>query len=247
MMNRPPVQATLIKALSGFFQASKLSPARIALLSLALIGLLYTILLINVDRQPATLPVDGDAPLTQERDAPTLSTTAEAIADEKLGELFLGEYDRLSGAPDATVAADVETSPPTAEGSWAGTLILSLFIVLGLAYAGIWGLKHYTLRANGAAHNFGGKHLAIQETQILGPNQKLHLVRLGEDLLLIGATDHTITYLARYDADQITDNFDDHLQVALRPQTVAGQPVPLQESLEALRKVQHRGRGEDDA
>jgi hypothetical protein len=72
-------------------------------------------------------------------------------------------------------------------------------------------------------------------------------VRLGQEILLIGATDHSITCLARYDAEQMAESFDDHLQVALRPQTNGSQPVPLEESLDALRKVQHRVRGGDDA
>jgi hypothetical protein len=39
------------------------------------------------------------------------------------------------------------------------------------------GFKQFNLRSSGAALNVAGKQLDIQETQILGPHQKLHLVR----------------------------------------------------------------------
>jgi flagellar biosynthetic protein FliO len=247
-MNRPSLQSTLIKALSDFFQSGKPSPKRIALLALGLIGLLYTVLLIGLNRTPMTTSISGDNSTLarQEAELSTAQTSTASSADDALGETFLSEYERFAGeqpsAEEATVAAS--TSPST--GSWVGTLTFSLLIVIGLAYAGIWGFKQFTLHSNNAALNFGSKQLSVQETQILGPNQKLHLVRMGQEILLIGATDHAITCLARYDADLMAEGFDEHLQVALRPQAAA-QSVPLQESLEALRKVQHRGRGGDHA
>jgi flagellar biogenesis protein FliO len=245
-MNRPSLQSTLIKALSDLFQSGKPSPKRIALLALGLIGLLYTLLLFGLNRAPITTSItdDNSTLARQEADISVAQASTASSSGDELGETFLSEYERFSGGQ--TLEEEAATSTPPTTGSWAGTLTFSLAIVLGLAYAGIWGFKQVTLRSNGAALTFSGKQLSVQETQILGPHQKLHLVRMGQEILLIGATDHAITCLARYDADQMDERFDEHLQVALRPQAT-DQPVPLQESLEALRKVQHRGRGGDHA
>lgn len=248
-MNRPPWQSLLIKKLAGSLQAGNSSPKRIVLLALGLIGLLYTILLIALNRPTANPQITADT-FTAPRQEVSLSTStagADPGADDELGAAFLSEYERLSGGQPTADEANVVPSASATTGSWASTLIFSLLAVLGLAYVGIWGFKQFTLRANGGAPGLGGQRLSIQETQVLGPHQKLHLVRLGQEMLLIGATDQSITCLARYDADHLDDNFDQHLEDALHPQSPANQPVSLQESLEALRQVQHRGRGGDHA
>jgi hypothetical protein len=49
-MNRPPLQSTLIKALSGFFQASRTLALADRVALPGLIGLLYIILLVGVAR-----------------------------------------------------------------------------------------------------------------------------------------------------------------------------------------------------
>lgn len=240
-MIRPPSQSALIQALSNFFKESNLSPWQIALLSLGLMGLLYVTLLMGLSRPGTTTQV-----IPQNAQPTPLSAPASDSGDE-LGSTFLGEYERLSGAQSATNTPSLEASTAATTASWAGALTFSLVMVLGLAYASIWGFKQVSRRSGGAGLSVASKQLDIQETEILGPNQKLHLVRLGQEILLLGATDHTITCLGRYDAEHIAESFDEHLQVALHPQANVSQPVPLQESLDALRKMQHRGRGADDA
>ncbi len=239
-MNRSPLQRSLTEGLALFFKRGNLSPRQIGMVALGIIGLLYTVLITNVDQTASAAP--HPAPI-QQSGAPTPAATEDSLGNE-----FLNEYQRLSNAPADANAAEPE-SAATASGSLGGSLIMAVLLVGGLAYAGIWGYKQITLRQKGTV-KMGGTLLSVQETQPIGTNQNLHLVRLGEEMLLIGATDQTITLLARYGAEQFEGSFDDHLQAAQRPtsaKAAAPQPVPLEESLQELRKVQRWQRGGDDA
>ena len=64
------------------------------------------------------------------------------------------------------------------------------------------------------------------ETTPLGPNRNLHLVRVGERVLVVGATDHGITALDAFDRDAAIDEGllaeptpDELLAEALGPDT----------------------------
>jgi flagellar biogenesis protein FliO len=194
---------------------------------------------------PSALAAQQATPTFLINDSETVTDSLDALSPE-----FLEEYDRLSGARNSTEPAARNTTLNVDAGSPIGTILVSLLIMVGLVYAGVWGLRHYFRRKSGEMLSPEGKLVFLQETQTLGPNQKLHLLRLGGELLLLGATEHNITCLARYDADQFTKTFDEHLQAAHRThttQSAATTPVPLQASLNELRKVQRWQRGDDNA
>jgi flagellar biogenesis protein FliO len=48
----------------------------------------------------------------------------------------------------------------------------------------------------------GPSLIDVVTTTPLGPNRSLHLVRVGEELVLIGSTDHSVTSLARLGVDE---------------------------------------------
>ena len=248
-MDRPTLQTALTQGLAVLSRWSKLPARGIGLVALGLIGLLYVVLVVSMERPaPATVTTAEPPPTSQPEIELRTRNGDTSNAAETLSAGFLGEYDRLAGQPQTTPTADdgtIETDP----GSWAGTLAFSLLIVAGLAYVGIWGVKQ-SMGRQSSTTQVGSQTLAVQETQSLGPNQKLHLVRLGEEMLLIGATEHHITCLARYGTAGVDDSFQDHLQTARQSThastTVPTSPVPLQESLAALRKVQRWQRRGDD-
>lgn len=238
-MNRSPLQTLFTQGLTAFFQKGRLSRRQIGIVALGIIGLLYTVLLTSVDHSASA----AQAPAL-----PQQSTTATPVPADALGPEFMTEFQRLSAAPTDSAATSADTTAAI-PGSFGGSLIMALVLVLGLAYAALWGYKQFILRPQNSDRD-NSTFLSIQETQSLGTAQKLHLVRLGEEMLLLGATDHNITLLARYGAEQFEQPFDEHLkaaQSATTSQSSLLQSVPLQESLQALRNVQHGHRGGKDA
>jgi flagellar biosynthetic protein FliO len=73
-------------------------------------------------------------------------------------------------------------------------VLLKLGVVIGLIYACLYLLKRWR-GPLGAA----GRRLAVLETTRLSTRQSLHLVRVGSQVLLIGATDGGLSLLAELD------------------------------------------------
>lgn len=247
-MKRSPFQSALATGLSGLIQSRNLSRRQIGIIAVGIIGLIYTLLLAGVGQPALAAPAQQTQPSNSRQITATPDT--DTPDTDTLGAAFLSEYDRLSTGETAAPTSEAAALPDS--GSLASTLMMSLLIVGGLAYVGIWGFKQYTARQGGGLLPNSSQRLSVQETQSIGTNQKLHLVRLGEEVLLVGATDHTITLLARYTADQFEGSFDEHLRAASQPSAPAKpstgpQPVRLEESLQELRKVQRWQRGGDDA
>jgi flagellar biogenesis protein FliO len=248
-MESPQVESGVVHKLASFWQTSKLTRAQIGLAALALLTLLYAVLWIVVER-PATVAQAQGTPPVSVPIAAEKTEPSSAADDGALSATFLGEYDRLS---DASVVAEPAGNQEsvTAPGTTLNTLFFSLLFVAGIAYAGIWGYKQLLMRQQGLPAMMSGKQLSVQETQLLGPNQRLHLVRLGNETLLLGATEHTITCLARYGTEYTDNSFDAHLAAATHQKPVTTpsvpQPTSLQESLDSLRKVQHRPHGGENA
>jgi flagellar protein FliO/FliZ len=94
-------------------------------------------------------------------------------------------------------------------GGAGGTLLrmgIGLVVVL-LVIGAVW----YVLKRVRAAKYpemdaRGSSMIDVLATTPLGPNRNLHLVRVGDELVVIGATDHSISALARIEDDQ-TESF----------------------------------------
>lgn len=242
-MDSQTVESTAVRTLSTLFKRGKLTRTQTGLVALATLALLYAVLWTVVD-QPT--------PVASAQEVPQVATPSATSPtdDSSLSSTFLSEYDRLAGA-SSTSATNADAETASAPASTLNTIFFSLLFVAGMAYVGVWGYKQYVIRQKGLPTALGGKRLSVQETQALGPNQRLHLVRLGDEVLLIGATEHTITCLARYGTEQADETFADHLATATKqtpvPTPSVPQPLSLQESLDSLRKVQHRQGGGDHA
>jgi flagellar protein FliO/FliZ len=83
-----------------------------------------------------------------------------------------------------------------------GRLFFGLVIVIAVI-----GIAYAILRKASRARLPGrrGTALEVLETTPLGPNRNLHLVRVGERVLVVGATDHGITALDAFDRDAAID------------------------------------------
>lgn len=95
-----------------------------------------------------------------------------------------------------------------------GTLLrlgLGLIVVVGIILA-IWFLMKRSQRGRlPGAGGPGGALVDVVSTTPLGPNRFLHLIRVGEDLILIGATEQSVTPVARIAGDQAVDLLGDEV------------------------------------
>ena len=108
----------------------------------------------------------------------------------------------------ATFAADGESTPlnlsePKANaaqsaGSSSGGLvrtIVGLAIVIGVIYGLYWVLKQVKASREATAEGTGLKTLA---TLPLGQNRAMHLIRAGEEVVLVGVGEHGVTPIRTY-------------------------------------------------
>jgi flagellar protein FliO/FliZ len=139
---------------------------------------------------------------------------------------------------------DLGSSEQAAQASGGGggiaRMVVGLAVVLGVIYGLSWVLKQ--VRASREAAAVGGGLQAVS-TLPLGPNRSLHLVRVGSDLVLLGAAEKGITPIRGYDVEQAraagllddaadADADGEVVEVADVPQLPAG---PAPSLLDALR------------
>ncbi len=119
-----------------------------------------------------------------------------------------GAANAATAEPDflASLEAAGKGEAPKKEPSLGMTLVrfvMSLALVLGLAYATILGLKRFTNMKTGAGHS--GRRIRIVENSQLGPNRALHLVEIGGRKLLVASTPSQVSLIAEIEADQASD------------------------------------------
>ena len=107
----------------------------------------------------------------------------------------------------AALAADGERTPVNldtgesatqAAGSGGGgiaRMVVGLAVVLGVIYGLSWVVKQVKASREGTA---AGGALSSVASLPLGPNRSVHLVRVGDDLVLLGAAEKGITPIRAY-------------------------------------------------
>lgn len=121
---------------------------------------------------------------------PLPSTKEEnQVGMDEAEEPFLAEYD--SEAIPFLAKNSTDEKP-----FWmsAGELALKLFLVIGLVYLALAGLRW--LQKGRIQATAMSTTIRVLETTGLAPGRALHLVVVGEKTLLIGATDHQLSLLA---------------------------------------------------
>jgi flagellar biosynthetic protein FliO len=94
------------------------------------------------------------------------------------------------------------TTVPSSGAADLGRVLLGLMLVvlvIGALYAGMKRTQRGKLPGGRASGS-----VKVVETTQLGPGRNLHLVHIGDRVLLVGATDHGITLLQGYDRDEAT-------------------------------------------
>ncbi len=102
--------------------------------------------------------------------------------------------------PGVAGAGTANGKAPSVSGAGADVIrtIVGLAVVLGVIYGVYWLLKSSARAKSGRADD----RIGVIATTPLAPNRSLHLVRAGDELILVGATDHSITPLRVYTADE---------------------------------------------
>lgn len=233
-------QSGLSNSLAQQIRQRRWSPKRTLLLAGAALLLLYAGLL-------AAMPTDAAAARPVADNAPAALRQAEPTPAAEAGDVspaLLAEFDRLAADSEPAAQEQFGAENPGQSGA-VSTIFASLLLIVAAIYGGVWLYRRYAGGAQGGVA-VGGGMLAVQESHAIGPNQKLHLVRVGEELLLIGATDQSISFLARCDGEQ-TDSggFSSHLQSAMTTEQSSG--LDLSEGLQRLRNLSNAGfRGGSD-
>ncbi|HWH14863.1 MAG TPA: flagellar biosynthetic protein FliO, partial [Miltoncostaeaceae bacterium] len=79
---------------------------------------------------------------------------------------------------------------------------IGLLVVVGLILAVWWGMKRMQRGRMPAAGGPAGTLVDVVSTTPLGPTRFLHLIRVGDELILVGATDHAVTPVARIGGEE---------------------------------------------
>ena len=127
-------------------------------------------------------------------------TTRLALVASSLAAALLAPASALA-LTDAELA-DLEQAPDASTGSIGETGASSgvrVFLGLAIVLAILWALHRIIRRVQrGRLGAIGGDGaMEVLSTTHLGPNRVLHLVRVGDEVLVVGATDHAISALHR--------------------------------------------------
>jgi flagellar protein FliO/FliZ len=119
-----------------------------------------------------------------------------------------------AGVTGAVAEQGTEQAASGGGGGGVVRMIVGLLVVLAVIYGVYWLLKAYG-RSKGAQSD--GK-LEVVSTTALAPNRMLHLVRVGDELVLVGTGEKDVRPIRVYDATE-----------SLRLETMlhAGSPAPM--------------------
>jgi flagellar protein FliO/FliZ len=108
-------------------------------------------------------------------------------------------------------------------------MIVGLAVVLAVVYGIYWLLRHWNRAKHKGASTDG--RLTVVATTPLGQNRAVHLVRVGEELILVGSSEHSVTPIRVYGPDEAARIDGDDLY----PSTVVPAPPMTVSELELAR------------
>jgi len=191
--------------------------------SICLIAVVAAAGLVHPVRASAATPAHhAAAPAKVKRAGKAARSTAPAF-----------HVDRTPLGSDVTSAGGSSGSSVSTGSAGADVIrtIVGLAVVLAVIYGVYWLLKSAARAKAGRSD----ERIGVVATTPLAPNRSLHLVRAGDELILLGATDHSITPLRVYSGDEaalLEGSPQPGMPLALPPATPA-RPASF---LEALRQ-----------
>jgi flagellar protein FliO/FliZ len=142
----------------------------------------------------------------------------------------LAAFHRDNTPLSPTLTQDATGHASTGGGAAFARMIVGLVIVIGVIFGIYWLLKTWGARTKGGARMNNGQ-IEVLATTALTPSRTVHLIRVGTDVVLVGATDGAVTPLRVY------ENGDLRALEAAPYDSFAPAPAPKQRVafLEALR------------
>ncbi|HYE08313.1 MAG TPA: flagellar biosynthetic protein FliO [Planctomycetota bacterium] len=121
-----------------------------------------------------------------------------------------GEGAAGSVPPDATLFSDTEWAgservKPAGDASVGGAVVqlaVALAVVLGVALAAGWALKRLNVRRFAAAR---GANVRLVETVSIGHRRAVSLLRIGDQVLVVGQGEHELCHLATLPASVLAE------------------------------------------
>lgn len=92
------------------------------------------------------------------------------------------------------------TSVASGTGGAALHMVLGLAIVVGLIFGIYWLLKRTAKRNDGTVRDDG--FIGVVSSTPLGPQRSVHLVRVGDELVLVGASEQSVTPIRVYTPEE---------------------------------------------
>jgi flagellar biogenesis protein FliO len=175
----------------------------------------------------ATAPAPAPAPAAKS----TTTTQQEDDASAAKRRAASSEFERKKLDSDAFEADDKkasgeDTGTSSSNGSFL-RFVFGLIVVVGAILGVHWLLKRWgQSRIQGVAGRTGV--IDVVATTNLAQGRTLHLVRVGRELVLVGATEQSITRIGEMDAaalgEMAADRGNGEFQAMLNGAMVAGQP-----------------------
>jgi flagellar protein FliO/FliZ len=124
---------------------------------------------------------------------------AFACPSTALAGSFHRDQTPLSPAVTGAAGGGSGNAHVSAGGSFA-RMVVGLAIVIAVIYGVYWLLKAYG-RSKGGLSDDG--RMSVLATTALGPNRAVHLVRVGDELVLVGSAEGGVTPIRVYSADDV--------------------------------------------
>jgi flagellar protein FliO/FliZ len=135
-----------------------------------------------------------------------------------------------AGVTHSSGGGSAATGVSSSSGAIARTVV-GLAIVLAVVYGLYWLLKS-TAKSRAAQSD---ERIEVVATTTLAPNRSLHLIRSGDELILLGATEQSVTPIRVYSAEEARA-MDIELAAAAQLDHAPGRPPAPTGVLEALRR-----------
>jgi flagellar protein FliO/FliZ len=160
-----------------------------------------------------------------------LCPTIASAAKKAKAPAFHRDETPLPAALRTPAAAHVSTHAGSTGGTLARTIV-GLAIVLAVLFGVYWLLKTY---AKGNKTKGDGR-LEIVATTPLAPNRAVHLIRVGDGLVLVGSAEGSVTQLKTYD-DAESAAIQTRLDEVAPIRTIAPDPHSKRGIVDELRRM----------